>query len=368
MSETNSARQFLRACSLIVSDMSGNGIELAGPDQENILRIRFQVNYQTTSTPATLNARVYNLSKNTIQRIVSLASKDPPNIDTLPNATSLKVVLKAGYIENLGVIFTGQAYQLRVGKENNTDTYVDIFAADGDLVHAYSVENHTFSSGYKAEDVWNHIGNNMGKFGVSTGQPPEGMDPNPSPRGRVLFGPSRDILNDYSDTYQFSWNIRGMQLVGLRKFTFEKGSKIVINSMTGMIGVPEQTAQGIKVTALLNPAIRWGTQVVLNNADIARLLFSARGLTTPTVAGLQAGTLQSQIPPLNKSGVNITDPEDVLTDSDGTYTVLWVEHIGDTRGTEWFSKFSCLSIDPTTPTLPVSSVNVRLPPPFIPPG
>lgn len=358
MSDSTSAQQWLRACSLVIADATGNAIELAGPTMEQTLRIRFNTSYQATTTPATLNARVYNLSTNTINTLIGLASKDPPTGQAIPFPTSAKVILKAGYQTNFAQVFQGQIYQMRVGKENSTDSYLDIFAADGDLMHAYGMENYTFASGYKSEDVWNHITNTTAKnWGVSQGTTPD-MNPNASPRGRVIFGRSRDILDDLANSNNFVWNIRDMQLHGLTKFKFDSGTSIKINSATGMIGIPEQTNQGIKVTALLNPALRWGTHVQLNNADIARLLFQGQGLTVPTAAGTGAA---APVTPLNQGGKNANTPSDVFAASDGEYVIVWVEHVGDTRGNEWYSKFACISVD-TTSILPQTTT--LLPPPF----
>lgn len=360
MSDSTSAQQWLRACSLVVADDSGNAVELAGPTMEQTLRIRFNTSYQVTSTPATLNARVYNLSTNTINTLIGLASKDPPTQQAIPFPTSAKVILKAGYQTNFAQVFQGQIYQMRVGKENSTDSYLDIFAADGDLMHAYGMENYTFASGYKSEDVWNHVANTTAKnWGVSKGTVPEGMNPNASPRGKVIFGRTPDVLNDLANTNNFVWNVRDMQLHGLTKFKFDSGTSIKINSATGMIGIPEQTNEGIKVMALLNPALRWGTHVLINNGDISRLLFSGQGLTVPTEANAGSGASAS---PLNQGGVNASKPSDVFAASDGDYVIIWVEHSGDTRGNEWYSKFACISVDPTTAALPKGGP--VLPPPF----
>jgi hypothetical protein len=69
------AQQWLRAASLVVADDTGNSVELAGPDLQDTLRIRFTVQYQISATPASLKARIYNLSPTTVQKTVGLASQ-----------------------------------------------------------------------------------------------------------------------------------------------------------------------------------------------------------------------------------------------------------------------------------------------------
>ena len=78
------AQQWLRACSLIVADASGNGIELAGPDLSNVLRIVFNVTFAIGSTPAALKARIYNLSPATVNKILALANQNPPTDSDIP--------------------------------------------------------------------------------------------------------------------------------------------------------------------------------------------------------------------------------------------------------------------------------------------
>jgi hypothetical protein len=348
------SRQWLRACSLVVAG-DKESIELAGPTQEQILQIRFSVSYHIKSTPAVMNARVYNLSKATVQKIISLANKGPAEWDGIPYPTSARVTLKAGYIENYAQLFDGQIYQMKVGREAAVDSYLDIFAADGKLAHLTAMSNRTFASGYTAEDVWKAAGKDMGPWGVSTGATPDNLPKDKSPRGKVIFGPTSAVLNQHSDAHGYTWNIESMQLQGLPIGSFKKNSAVVINSMTGMIGVPEQTEEGIKVTTLLNPAIRWGTRVTINNRDIARLLFQGQGMTVPAEAGKATPVVA-----LNKADFgsmtakDLNDPEAIYGDADGLYVVLWAEHAGETRWQEWYTRFSCFSVDPTTVPVPQS--------------
>jgi hypothetical protein len=352
MSETiSSAAQWLRTCSLVVADMAGNGIELAGPDAPQILRIRFTVNYEVTGTPANLHARVYNLSGTTVQRIQGLASQNGPQLAALPQKTSAQVVLKAGYQHNFGQVFLGQIYQLRVGKESNTDSYIDIFAADGDLSHDWAILRKSLAKGYTSEDVLRHCADSMQPWQTTYGGPPDGLQNQPSPRGKVLHGMTRDYLSDFCDTNNCTWNIYQNQLQVVPKFAVRPGEAVVINSHTGQIGVPEQTENGVTVTCLLNPAITWGTRIKLNNDEIAKLAIkyddpTFPGMISPNVSYAKQG---GWIPPIN---------------TDGDYVCLYVSHIGDTRGDEWYTRITALSANPSDP-IPRATANVVYPDPLV---
>jgi len=109
------------------------------------------------------------------------------------------------------------------------------------------------------------------------------------------------------------------------------GEAVVINAKTGMIGTPAQTNEGINAKTLLNPLIRVGGRVKLNNADIADYKINLAQPLSP-----------ANIPPSKRA--------------DGTYYVLVIEHSGDTRGIDWYTTLVCLSIDPSSN--PLNSVQV----------
>lgn len=347
------SRQWLRACSLVVANDS-NAIELAGPLNPNVLRIKFTVNYITKQTPGVLKARVYNLAPSTIQTIIGYATGQPPTATGIAVATAGTVTLKAGYQDNIGTIFFGYIYQLRVGKESNVDSYLDIFAADGDQAHNWAKMETTFAAGYTEQDVWTAAGKSMQPWQVSTGNPPDGLNTNRSPRGKVAFGMTRDILRDHAASNNYTWNILNQQLQGYPKYAVRPGEAVVINRYTGMIGVPEQTDQGISVVTLLNPALRWGTQIQLNDTDVAHYVINNPGSNPNDPAyAISADPAykggQSQvIPPIN---------------SDGTYVVVYCRHEGDTRGNPWYSHMVCISTKPSA-TVPKSFFTVAVPPGF----
>lgn len=336
-------KQFLRACSILVADQKGNGVEITPPG-ESILRARFTVGYQST-TPAAFHCRVYNLSNTTVQKITNLANEPFNRSSGLPAfQTSAKIIFKAGYgdISQIPVLFNGQVYQMRVGKERNTDTFLDIFAQDGSMSHYTDSMNTTFSKGYNNTDVYNALGASLGKWGVTTNPPPMGLDGPAAVRGKVLYGKTTSHITSLAFNNNFTWAIQDMQLQAIPKYSFAPGSLVVVNSETGMIGIPEQTDQGIQCTVLLNPAIKWGTQIHINQNDIVHLTNKDQGLVTSTTSGQATG-----VPPLN---------------ADGRYVVLHAEHTGDTRSNEWYTKFVCLTVDPTavkpaTPGIPPPPLN-----------
>lgn len=344
---------WLRACSLVVADDSGDQVELAGQNLSATLRIKFHVTYWRNSTPTSLNTRIYNLSNKTIQTIIGLASNNPPTNTGVPFASSALVTLKAGYISSpLIQIFQGQIYQMRMGYENSTDSYLDIFAADGDLAHTYSTTSTVLAKGYTAVQLWNAYAQACVKWGVNPGAPPDGLSTTPSPRGKATYGQTRKRLDDLAKTHNFSWAVVNGQLQALANFAARTNDPIIVNHTTGQIGFPEQTDQGVLVTSLLNPQIYWGAHVRLNESEISKLVVTNQS-GTPGVGSTSSSAAQSY--QVNAESGSIYSPSFIPPlNTDGDYVVIWSEHVGDTRENDWFTKFACISIDPSAP-VPLAS-------------
>lgn len=296
-----SSKLYLRKMSLIVADAAGNGLEL------NQLHVRFQVRQFVIETPNTLTARIYNLSQQTMQLI---------------NQEFTQVILQAGYEGQYGRIFTGTLKQLRRGRENATDTYLDLFCADYDTQYNWSVINRSIAAGYTPDQVRQAALQSFGMIEpTQPGQVVNDLPDTAAPRGGVFFGMTRNTMQDLATTHNFHWNLNGSQLNMIAQSAYLPGDAVVLNSLTGMIGVPEQTQDGITVTSLLNPNIGPGSRVQINNASIQQYL------RTDTVTGLN---YDAKMLPIS------------LAD-DGIYKVLAVDHIGDTRGNEWETQMVCIA-------------------------
>jgi hypothetical protein len=294
-----SSLQFGRSISLLLN----NGSDVL--DLSN-LRIRFQISASDVETPNTAIIRVYNLRDETTQFAVQEFSQ---------------VKLSAGYGENIDQIFSGTVKQFRRGKERNVDKYLDIFAADGDVNYNFGLSNSSISANSTPEQRVNKIAQDMG---VSVGQIPTLQSGGILPRGKVMFGLSRIFMRQIANSNQMRWSIQNGQLTLIPLTGYLPGEAVVVNSATGMIGIPEATDQGITVTMLLNPKVRIGQQLQINNADIAQT------------------TIKEQFFP-GYTDFNFVATVDSSTD--GIYRVIVAEHSGDTRDTEWFTKAICLLID-----------------------
>ena len=305
--------QYDRALSLVLGDPSGKGLDLSA------MRVTFKIQHFDTQTPKSLSARIYNLSAQTVAAV-------PPQGGL--------VLLSAGYLGTAqdpasappGVIFRGKITQTRVGRESQTDTYLDVFAADGDDAYNQATVNHTLAAGATADEVRDAILNNsLAAYGISKGNEPP-LSPVRLPRGQVFYGMARDHLRVLARDNACTWGFDDGRLDFTPLTQTLPGDAIVLTAATGMVGLPQQTEDGIAVRCLLNPQLRKGSRVVINNASIQRARYSQ----SPGDPNSQGGLLPA------------IDPN---TTGDGTYKVIWIDYLGDTRGPDWYCDLMCLTAD-----------------------
>lgn len=303
-SELDSLRnsvQFGRECKLDVFDSDLNGIDLSA------LRIKFSIKKTGVMTPNMADIRVYNLADSTA---------------TLIRKQFKKVVLQAGYAGNIGTIFQGNIQQVIIGRESSTDTFIDIVAMDGGFAYNYAVVNGTLAAGASLEDQVSAAIGSMNSKGVTAGY----SDLNTTeklPRGKVMFSPSKNVLKDIMDSSDRDWSIQDGKVNILRRKTYLPGEIVYLSSKTGMIGTPQQTNIGVNLKCLLNPNLKVTGRVQIDNRSVARFKINIGEKPGP----------ENYEPPQN---------------ADGVYYLFVVEHLGDTRGIEWYSNLVCLNISVTS--------------------
>ena len=305
--------QYLRNLSLIVADPTGKGIELGE------LRVTFEVRRGDLMTPNSCDAKVYNLSDATANRVYS--------------KEFTQLALNVGYQDQpLQLIFRGTIKQARKGREDQKNAYVAITAADSDEVFNFSAGALTLAAGSTQSAGITALIGQMARSAVNQtltqGYTPE-LKPNQGLRGRTYYGMTRDELRDIAANNNCTVSIQDGQVTFVPLTAFIPGAAVLITPYTGLIGVPEQTQNGLEMTVLMNPAIKIGQLVKLDSSDVNQYRY-----------GLD---LTSQV--LNQNLAQST----TKLNADGLYYVLKAEHTGDTRGTAWYTKLTCLSVDASQP-------------------
>lgn len=316
--------QFGRKLSFVVGTPGSDALDLSQ------LRVQFIIRRGDLQTPNTLDARIFNLTDDTANRIGNEFSR---------------VVLQAGYEGGFGTIFEGSITQVRAGRIDQKDSYVDITAADGDEMYNFATISKSLEAQVAKSDniVLGFIQSMAAAAAAGTGDPvpvvgqdtidrflcykPQ-LDQNGSVRGRVFYGMTRDELREFARSKGLAWSIQDGKIALIPLTSFIPGPVPEISAATGMIGVPETTQNGLSVRVLLNPLIKIG-QAVRIRGVVNRLRF-------------QPG-LENHVQTLfvNEAGAKVN--------KQGLYYVMAANHSGDTRGNAWYTDLTCLAIDAAIP-------------------
>lgn len=297
--DPNSNFQYQRHFSLVVFGTNLNGLDLSA------LHCKFSVKRSSNMTPNCADIRIYNLDQNTALQIKKQYTK---------------VLIQGGYDSNFGVIFRGNIKQVIIGRESATDTFVDLNCGDGDLAYNFAIVNASVAGGSSMLDQLNQIAAPMSSLGTALGTQQPAFQPTILPRGKTLWGNSKDYMRNIAQQNGLTWSIQNEQVQFIPQQGYSPGISVVLTSKTGMIGTPQQTNIGVNVVCLMNPLINPGRTIKIDNASVAGLKLDLGNPKDPV----------NLAPPLN---------------ADGVYYALVIEQTGDNRGVDWYSKIICCTVN-----------------------
>lgn len=182
---------FDRQCRLGIGPAGGRGFEVGEPQDAGIpLHINFEVEKADCESPNTAKISVWNFSP---QHLAVLDNKD------------CSVVLKAGYGENIPVIFTGAITSVSTTLEN-ADTVTEIEVADGRIELRDSYVSASYSAGTRTVDIYTDISAKMGcpvTLSAAVAESGSAMG-----NGFSFVGAAKDMLKKIS---QYDGNVWTMQ-------------------------------------------------------------------------------------------------------------------------------------------------------------
>lgn len=310
--------QFGRKAELFIGQ-GGNGIVISD------LHFMFEIRQSETPRPNNAIVRVYNLSRETAERIKS--------------SEFTRMAINAGYEDgNYGLIFLGTIVQVFTGLERNVDSFVEIFAADGDEFANFATVNTTLAKGATPQQINKEIferatieGRSVGDlfpYAIDSKNYIGGVNPAGLQRAKVMFGMARNYADDWARLHGARWSVQNGEIVIYPVDGYRPGEAVVLSPATGLIGVPEATADGVHVRCLLNPKIRIGCLVQIARDDISAL----------TVKNIPLGRLTTG-----------SIPTAAITTAEGFYRVMVAEFTGDTRGQAWYCEMVLIAVDVTQP-------------------
>lgn len=252
------------------------------------LRIQFTITKDLQGFPNLAEISIYNLSEDTRSKIQSEFEN---------------LVLKAGYVDNLKTIFTGDLRNVtktRIGP----DLITTVYAADGNKDFEEAFYNKSFNDGAKVSDIVNDV---ISEFKEVTKGVTEGI----SQTAQKVFGAtfssdSSEVLDQLGDENDFDWSIQNGKVDIIARDSFVN-EQTVINSQTGMINSPIITEIGADVKTLLNPSVLPGRLV----------------------------KIESVAPNFSLGNLNFRNINKTL--GEGVYKVIKIIHNGDTHSNNWDS-------------------------------
>lgn len=331
------SQQWLRKIELLVYESNsskGTALNLT-PDPRTQLQVVWQVRKSTTQSPNLLNAKIYNLAPSTIAKVVTLK----------------RVQLSAGYIHGrYGNIFNGTVVQYRRGKENSTDTYLEIIAGDGDDSITKDIIQGKWAAGTVMRTV---IQDQLKQM--------KGTDAQPIAVGDVVMGSYGDqkllrqmtscrmgqaAIRDHCNGGNADWFIDDGKHQIVDRTKYRPGDAAILSPSTGLVGIPEVTPQGIQARCLLNPDLKLGGLVKIETSILSGAAFTP-GMDT------KLDSSGNPIPNLDPATAGVTANPALFgqqlissfTSPTGTYKILLLDHNGETRGNPWYSSIVCVALD-----------------------
>lgn len=258
------------------------------------LRCQFYCEKNLDETPNYSQITIFNPSQATVAAIQ-------------PGDT---VVLEAGYENgNYGMIFMGQIVQPYVSKEGGTDTALHLVVQDGDSFLTSAFTAQTISAGATQQDIIDACLSEDVAKGLIT---PE-LSRAQLPRGKVIFGKSAEYINRIAGMNQSQFYIEDGKINIVAAADYDKAQAVELNPMTGLIGMPSQTDDGVSGQCLINPSIKLNTLVYINQSLVAQ------------------------------SAVKSADDSIQAINADGVYRIVRLVYEGDTRGDTWYCTFEAIT-------------------------
>lgn len=319
------------------SSQNQNKLVISSSDLPQPLKVTFDVRTKWYQWYWQADIRIYNLSEDSSQWLLSqggTVTSTTGNLSSGPNANTqsppiqqgMEVTLQAGYQQpgQYGVIWSGTVLQALFSRENQVDFVVTLRCVVGLNEDARNFINQVYDAGLDPSIMAQQMAKQCFHT-IPTGHITNSLSGKPAlSYPKVAFGNPGKHFTEIVRSYNMQWWLDGKGFnVGdlvkdfpqTAKYTFTPANTPPVgNSISSIIGTPVQTQFGVNCRLLLNPNVSVSNPamaIAINNVVIQQL--------------------QRQIGDITSIGILAQN---------GTYGVIGVRHIGDTRGTEWYTDVS----------------------------
>lgn len=248
-------RQYLRK---VRATFNGGLLINPGGINPHDIRIEFNIDKDTSSSPNSAQITIFNLSE-------SHRNSVGKEFDAIK--------LEAGYIPpegsgNVGVIFKGAVRDVEHRREGPNILTI-ISCGDGSKALRRATISKSFPKGTPVKDVVDELSKQIEKEGVSRGEWkfPQDVESKTFKRPYAVCGSCARELDTIGRGNGFYWNLQNETIEIIPSDGFI-GGVVLITPETGMIGTPAITDNGVRVTALLNPEIRPNRRIQLKSETL----------------------------------------------------------------------------------------------------
>ncbi|MFC0227397.1 hypothetical protein [Serratia aquatilis] len=291
------SRLFNRNYELIVTASNGEILIYRPP-----MEMKFSITNYPNNTLAISQISIYGISARA-RDVIQIRGENGKGYG--------KVTLKAGYGDDLGVIFDGRINSVQVAKDG-VSTYISLFCSN----ITSSWDNASFQAWGEGTPYIEVLRDLAANFGLPVEVVGDFSDLPRLPVGCNGGGQlCRDLLNSLKQHFRFDWMITPSKTILSRHGIAREGISYELSSMNGMAGVPRWYTDSMEVDIKLNYRIQ--------PLDIVNIL--------------------SDFWTLNFSGAYFTDLNDLahMQLKTGKFNVLKTRHEGALSGDIWNTTVIC---------------------------
>lgn len=336
------SQNWLRHFEIRLTNKNGDVITLSD------FKATFQISWFNLSTETRIaDIKIYNLSDDTSNKILGTEYNKIELVagyDGLADTVSASQVGIATSVpagkegqtggQNFGTIFNGEIVFSLKGRENPTDTYIRIQAEDSHQAFVYATISQTISAGWGPVDYHLALMKSFNEYGVVAGNTPE-MPEIKFPRAKTMFGSTRHYMDNLAAMCDARWMLVDGKVEMYKKNEYNGNPVVVLNSQTGLIGMPQQTiGNGINVRCLINPNITVNGLIQLDQKSVYQAALNENDVA------MNHGRVKNEVVDGNiyQNGA-LNQPSSIATD--GVYIVNGIVYTGDTRGQAWYMDLMC---------------------------
>jgi hypothetical protein len=224
------------------------------------LRIQFEIEKNSESTPNPAVIKIYNVSAITRGMFEDKGTKIRLFAGYLGLSPEAIAGTGIGSSSTVSLLYVGDIDKVS-NKLSAPDIITEIELKDGGNVYRNARLEKGYPRNVSVDQVVTEISKKLG-LPISN---KEGIPQKNYSKGLTLSGLVKDHLDMLGKTHGFDWSIQDETLQFTPKDKATRADAILLNPKTGLIGSPSRTDKGVEFQSLLQPSLLPGRRVVVES-------------------------------------------------------------------------------------------------------